>query len=222
MMNPLCMVTGRKLRHKAARRRNNRAFHRSYPTRHLAVETLEVRAMLSISNPGFDTGDLSSWTPMIPPGGSAGAVSSHVAVPADGTTFAPVDGSHFALLKTDGPGSFTTLSQSFLADAGDEISGSAFFDSAESNLSFNDSAQVRILSGSTVVETVFDEDVVSVGGNGQTPWTAWSHTFNSAGTFTIEARVTNDGDSIIDSFMGLDALTFSGDPPHPPDHWRSI
>ena len=66
----------------------------------------------------------------------------------------PKHGSYFALLKTDGSGSYTTLSQSFYASAGDKICGWAFF-KAEDYMPYNDSCAVYIKRGGTLIYTAF-------------------------------------------------------------------
>ena len=156
-------------------------------------------------NASFESWDLSGWAPSIPPGGSATVVTS-----AFGN--APIDGSFFALLKTDGPSSFTTISQSFSAVAGDTLSGFAFFFDAEGGSCFlNDQAQVRILSGtSTVVAIPFSASSCSTG---TTPWTFWQFMVTTEGSYTVEARVANAVDSSVDSRLGLDALMPAAAPP---------
>ena len=159
-----------------------------------------------MANPSFETGDLSEWDVYMPPGGSASAVTSYSNTYFSGT-YTPVDGTHFALLKTDGPGSYTTVSQTFSAQIGDTISGWAFFD-AEDYLPFNDNAQVTVKSGDTTVATLFFENIQGVGSYGQTPWTYWEHEFTAAGEYSIEARIANTGDGVWDSYMGLDAVVY--------------
>lgn len=172
----------------------------------------------ALTNAGFETGDLTGWSATIPLGGFAYATTSYTADTMDytvgtpGPVYGPVYGSYFALLKTDGPGSYTTISQSFTVSAGDKISGYAFFDAGD-YLPFVDSAQVQIKSGAMVVATVFSASVSTVGNGGETPWTYWEHTFASAGTYTVEARVANALDSGIDAFMGLDLDILHNQPP---------
>ena len=43
--------------------------------------------------------------------------------------------------------------------------------------------------------------------DGTTPWTFWEYTFPAPGTFLVEASLMNVGDSIVDSFMGLDDVS---------------
>ncbi|MDQ6422899.1 hypothetical protein RB620_26070 [Paenibacillus sp. LHD-117] len=153
--------------------------------------------MSQLINPSFETGDFTGWVVTVPPGGTANVVSVF-------GSFTPIEGNFFALLKTDGPNSFTTIEQTFTAVAGQVISGYAFFQGNDS-LPFNDFGEVQILQGITVVATPFFASVAT----GSTGWTLWSYTITTAGTYTVRARVTNALDSVADSFLGLDALQLS-------------
>ncbi len=154
---------------------------------------------------GFtETGDLSEWNLTIPPGGIAQVSSSYYSYPAN-TLYAPKTGSEFVLMKTNGPGSYTTAARTFVAKAGETISGWAFFD-ARDYMPFNDDAQVTIRLDGTVLATLFSASVSTVGDYGETPWTYWEYTFTSDGSYTLEAKITNALDSILDSYMGLDVL----------------
>ena len=87
---------------------------------------------------------------------------------------------------------YTTVSQTFTAEAGEKISGQARFLSLRevSNSDFNDQGQV-------VIKDASNNEVIpfSAGSNStnSTPWTQWQHTFSAAGTYTVEARVKNAG-----------------------------
>ena len=80
----------------------------------------------AIDNGSFETGDLTGWTTVLPAGGTAGAVTSHAdttpgvfppVVPGV-TSCGPTDGSYFALIKTNGPGSLSQLYQVFTVPPG--------------------------------------------------------------------------------------------------------
>ncbi len=150
-----------------------------------------------INNGNFENA-FSGWTQMIPPGATADTVTRF-------EDYVPVCGCYFALLKTDGPGSFNSISQDFYANAGDKISGWAFFRTNDL-LPFNDSCNVKILSGSIVLSTPFSASVSTVGNFGRTPWTYWEYTFAETGLYTIKAEIANALDSAVDSFMGLDFI----------------
>lgn len=163
----------------------------------LATALLLASASASAINEGFETGDTTGFTLRIPVGGSADVVGSFEA-------YAPVAGNHFLLLKTDGPGSYTTARQSYKMKAGDKLRGHAAFASRDS-LPFNDNAQVRIrYAGLITVATPFSADVASVGANVDGPWTPWSFTAPVDGTYTVEYRIANEGDDIVDSLALFD------------------
>jgi hypothetical protein len=151
----------------------------------------------NVKNGSFEN-DFSGWTQNVPPGATADTVMRY-------EDYYPVDGCFFALLKTDGPGAFNSVEQNFYANAGDTISGWAFFRTND-YLPFNDKCDVRILSGSAVLSTPFSASVSTVGNYGKTPWTNWKYTFTAAGLYTVKAEITNGIDSAVDSFMGLDAI----------------
>lgn len=154
-----------------------------------------------LTNPGFESGDFTGWTLFIPPGGGTTNVSSYVSDL--NQTYTAVQGTRFALIKTNGPGSYATVSQTFTAAAGDTLSGCAFFD-AQDYPPYNDNGQVEILQGGTPIATVYNEGVNSLGSYGDGPWRAWSFTAPAAGTYTVRARIANALDSILDSKMGFD------------------
>jgi len=163
-----------------------------------------------LTNPSFDdtAPAITGWTTTIPAGGSATAVPTFTGV--DGRVFDPIHGPFFALLKTDGPGSFTSVVQTMSVDVGDTIGGWAFFD-CEDDAFFNDQAEVRIIrqSDGAIVATPFYSDCETLGGFASTPWTFWAYQFNESGDFLVEARVANAIDSDFDSYMGVDAV-FAG------------
>ena len=144
-------------------------------------------------NPGFETGDLSGWSP-------AGSVfvSSNFA----GHT-APY-GSNFAVLQAACPTS--TLQQNFTASAGDVVSGQAAFVAGD-YLPFNDNASVRITQGNVIL---FYRDVSMVGDFGATPWIRWSYTIPTSGTYTLSGQVSNVLDCALASYLLLDS---EGGPP---------
>jgi hypothetical protein len=106
-------------------------------------------------------------------------------------------------MKTNGPGSLTKLSQSIALEVGDTISGWAFYDSQDYD-PFLDPAEVVVIDSLAAETQVFYSDVLAVGDYGETAWTAWSFTAAVADTYTVEARIWNSLDSILDSRMGFD------------------
>ena len=172
------------------------------------VEALEDRRLLSVTNGSFEFG-MVGWTIELPLDGFADAVTTHTSQPSGAVVYGPTHGEQFALLKTNGPGSYTTATQSVTVAAGDKVSGWAFFDTNDYS-PFADNAQVYVRevddSGApgAVLATAFDESVQTVGDRAESPWKYWEYTFSSAGTYAIQARVTNTGDSAADSFIGLE------------------
>ncbi|MBA7551553.1 hypothetical protein ES705_44097 [subsurface metagenome] len=155
------------------------------------------------ANWGFETGDLTGWTVYVPPGGSAQVVTSHAG---SSTIYNPVEGNYFAELKTNGPGTYTTLTQDFYIAAGVTIQGWAAFD-ARDYLPFNDNAAVRIRdSSNNVVATPWYSDVSIDGDYGDGPWTYWEWTAPVSDTYTLELRISNAQDSIEDSYALFDGI----------------
>ncbi|UCC97081.1 MAG: hypothetical protein JSW66_14695 [Phycisphaerales bacterium] len=169
-------------------------------------------AQANLTNGSFEAG-LNDWSIVVPGGASVSAVVSHsdTGASATGTTsWGPTDGSMFALLKTDGPGSLTQVYQSFHANAGTRLVFDYFWDSQD-YLPFNDSATGTLLSGvgtgGPLVATLFSESIVGDGIDYYgTPWTSVSYTFTTTGTYTVLFEITNGLDSILDSYVGIDSV----------------
>ena len=166
-----------------------------------------------LTNPGFETGDVTGWTTVIPSGASLNVVTSHTDTSgsATGTTsWGPYQGDYFALLKTDGPGSTTHMTQVFSATAGEKLEFAYFWDSQDYT-PFNDSA-FGVLNqpyGSPV--TLFQEDISSDPANyWGTPWTLVSYTLPDSGSYTIDFYITNVGDEVLDSHLGVDYIPAPG------------
>jgi hypothetical protein len=150
-----------------------------------------------IRNGSFENGFL-GWQQDVPPGATAETVMEF-------EDYVPIKGCYFALLKTDGPGSYNSIQQSFYANAGDSISGWAFF-LTKDYMPYDDNSNIQILSGDTVLSTPFSASVSSVGDYGSTPWTHWEYTFPTTGIYTVRAEIANAVDSNYPSYVGLDAI----------------
>ena len=166
------------------------------------VFILQQIIVVQLVNPGFETGDFTGWSTAVPPGASASVVAQHTGD--QGKIYDPVEGDRFALLKTDGPGSLTKAYQDFDIGAGQTLSGWAAFDYRD-YYPWNDCAQVRILQGGTVIATPWDEHGNDHSNFWDGPWTSWSWTAPSNGTYTLELSITNSGDSFEDSYALFDA-----------------
>ena len=119
----------------------------------------------ALINGGFETGDFTGWTVSIPSGGSAEVVTSHTGD--QGKDYTPEEGNYFALLKTDGPGSYTTISQTIHLEAGWWVEGYAAFDARDYMPYYNDNAYVNIYaSDGTLIATPWYSDVAQVGDYG--------------------------------------------------------
>ncbi len=138
-------------------------------------------AHAQLTNPSFETGDLKGWH-------SSGSVT---VVRFGGGNY-PKDGKYFAFLTASVYGS--TISQTFTANAGDKISGWAFFN-AQSG-----SAQVQITESRS--KGVFKTSITSP------KWTSWEYRFKKKGKYTIKALLLlKKGVKVKKgSGMGLDGL----------------
>jgi hypothetical protein len=130
-------------------------------------------------------------------------VTSHVA---EGPfTYLPVEGSFFLELKTDGPGSLNKASQTVALGLGEMLSGYAAFD-AHDYMPFNDFANVKVYdSFGGLIATPWSSSVSVVGDYGDGPWTLWSWSAPSAGTYTLEYSVANAVDGALASHALFDA-----------------
>ena len=188
----------------------------------LVVSLAVVPAMASLENGDFETGDLSGWTLALPPGGAGGAVNSATNFNplSDDHDWSPAGGDWFAWLKTDGPGSFTTLSQSFTVSADAyQLDFDLFFDGGDFPFTVPpyDRAEARIIGGNQDIQLFFADATrfFDTGGSSlDVDWTHISYTFPEAEygqTWTLQFKVANGGvDSFADSAMGIDNVQLTG------------
>ncbi|MBM4069826.1 MAG: hypothetical protein FJ271_12865 [Planctomycetes bacterium] len=182
----------------------------------LSLELLETRVVptaqgnpVSLLNPGFENG-LAGWT-QTTSGGNISTVGSYQG----DQLYTATQGSRFALMQSGTVNQYVSVSQTFTAQAGQTVSGHAFFDTTD-YLPYNDDGRVLLKSGSTVIATLFSKSVSQVGNYGSTSWTSWQFTFATTGTYTLEAGVRNVGDSGVASYLGLDLFGTEALPPAPP------
>ena len=173
---------------------------------------MAAAAKATLVNGGFETGDFTGWTKYVPYGGSAQVVTSHNGD--KGKHYTPVEGNYFALLKTDGPGSYTTISQTIHLEAGWWVEGYAAFDARDW---WNDKAWVKIYDSTNgdLIATLWYSDVNQVGDFGDGPWTYWSWTANESGDYILKFGVANAGDYSYDSYALFDATASATPIPEP-------
>jgi hypothetical protein len=169
-----------------------------------------------IINGGFETGDFTGWNVSIAPGGQAQVVKTLSITTADNitATYNAKEGQYFALLTNGRQDVWTVVSRPFGAGTDAVISGWAFFKTSD-YLPFTDESMVKITlyDGAVPIATLFQASVSTVGNYGGTPWTFWSYTFNTYGTYTIQAEVTNRLDSNVPSYLGLDDVCVKSNSP---------
>lgn len=134
-------------------------------------------ANATLINPGFESG-LTGWTTA----GSAAAVTTH------SPSYSPQEGSSFLRL-------FGTASQAVSLSAGQMLSGWAAFDWNDYS-PYLDYAAVRIYGASGLLATPWYENGSGQPSGWDGPWTEWSFTAATAGTYTLQYSAGNTGDSI--------------------------
>lgn len=159
--------------------------------------TLAGFAAPILGNAGFESGDFTDWMLYLPAGAEADVVDSYL-------EYEPIEGEYFAIIKTDGPGSYSTLSQTVMAEAGDIIEGFAFFD-YEDYHPYNDNAKVTIQWG-CMEAIVYEQQGSWLENYENTPWEYWCFVVPEAGMYTVVAKISNSLDSVLDSYMGLDTV----------------
>lgn len=178
-----------------------------------------INAQAALVNPSFEAG-LAGWTTNLS-GGTANVVTSNTTNYFNTVTYLPQHLNHFLAIQSGDADIWQTASQSLSVAAGETIGGMAAFDWGDylspTDGFFEDGARVRILDASGVeVAIPFYMDGLSAPGtlkdysepdsgyNG--PWTPWSWTATSAGTYTVEyaARNTLDNGGIDQTFGYFD------------------
>lgn len=170
-------------------------------------------ANAGIINGSFGTGDFTGWTTVIPPGGSATVAGSHVLAGTGGSVSAPSAPS-MAILKTDGPGSKTTLSQTFNAVAGTIFNATVLFDSAEFSSFFDDKGEAILTDNTTALSTtLFSASVAGLSPpEGDTGFVGLSALLGSSGSYTIDFTVENFADGVVDAFLLVDSVQLVPEP----------
>ena len=161
-------------------------------TAHLVAD--EARPMeITLTNGGFETGNLSGWTTT-----GTGNVSA-------ATTYQGYQakiGTYFGLVL--GGCHTTRLAHPFTAVAGSRITGYSFFKDNDYS-PYNDSGSARLIMAGGGPDTVlFSSDLASVGEYNGTPWTKWTYVFPATGTYSLAIDSTNDQDCGVPSAIGID------------------
>ena len=185
-------------------------------------------AQASLINAGFEVG-LAAWTPGTFTGaGMATVVMSNTTTYSPGTwgaphTFFPAAGSFFLAIRSGSAGVWQEVTQAVTLGVGETISALARFDWGDYYVSapsaFPDGAKVEIRdsSGASVAMPFYDDGAIHCPafcspGTGlagyESPWTPWSFTASTAGTYTVvyAARNTGDGGGPNQTFGYFDAV----------------
>lgn len=173
-----------------------------------AVVFFAAPALASIVNGSFESGDDTAWSSYVPPGGALSVLGSAGFVGGEGGLWSPTHGNYFALLQTDGPGSYTEMWQSFVAVGSSVLSFDVFFDAGD-YLPYNDNAFAELSSdGGLTWATLWYRDVAMVGDLWHDGWTTVSQSLG-AGAYILRFRIANDLDNEFESTMGVDNVALS-------------
>lgn len=170
------------------------------------IAAIPPPALAALTNGGFETGDLTGWTPY----GTVSAVGSAAGL--GGTSnWSPTEGSYFAYLLTGTTANtYSLTTQDFTADAGEVLQFDVFFDTAGSiPQNQNDHGYANLtqlgLGGSTTT-ALYDQSVFDVGGGGADGWTHISYAFEYPGVYYITFGVEKFGSNSEQSALGVDSV----------------
>lgn len=164
------------------------------------------------TNPGFESGDFSGWNKSIVEnfGFPIGDAFTTTGLGYGSGSMSPQEGSYYGAVSSGWNGQYNRFWQTASLGKKDKISGYGFFATYD-YWPFNDDGQVHILSGDengSVVATGVNASVGSIGSFNSTGWQAWEYEVATPGDFTVLGQVRNNGDSGVDSYIGIDGLEF--------------
>ena len=156
----------------------------------------------TLVNNGFESG-LTAW--QAAPDALVSVVSTFSNA-GTSSTYSPVEGKNFAVLRTGATGVATGLTQFFSMNADETVKFAVAF-VGEDYLPFDDSGFLSIFNFQNNSNTVlFSKSISTVGNFSATPWTFVSFTASIAGQYSINASIQNSGDSNLNSFLLIDAV----------------
>lgn len=149
---------------------------------------------MTITNPGFESGDLTGWLVSNPL--YVGVASSYTATPTatDGRTYTAPSGNKFVGLVAGGAADgYTSIAQQFDMKKGDILTGWSAFDAREPR-GYGDGALalIKVLSDTTLL---YFKNVAAVGSTGSSPWESWTFTAPQDGTYSLGFTVGNAVDN---------------------------
>lgn len=160
---------------------------------------------------GFETGDLTGWTPA----GPVAAVTEQyardflgLAQPPVGGVWLPAQGSYFASLwTTDSAGANTaSLGTTFDATAGDVLGFQYFFDFGDFAPIYDSATGLLTWTGGSTILFEHNTPGYELGDDENLGWTDLSYTLPVTGTYTLQFS-TQDGTDSFESILGIDDVT---------------
>jgi hypothetical protein len=135
----------------------------------------------TLINPGFETGDISGWTWV--PNSPSDSYSVVTGWTGQTLTYTPPEGQYFLAINSWIGGE---VYQDVNLTAGQQLQGVAALDNASSEFSPGATlANVQVLQGGNPIATPWSVTETDVSGNTSGPWTDWSWTAPSSGTYRL-------------------------------------
>lgn len=167
----------------------------------------------TLTNTGFEAGDLSGWDYTSGYVEVVTEADDAVVSPPFGEHFTATEGTYFVrLIAGESSGTYTTLIQSFALSGASRVSFDAAF-LAFDYFPYDDDGYVRIFS-TTSNEIVFASSVAAVGDLGHTSWARFTSGPLASGDYVLEAGIRNldDPDPSYSSQLLLDNVSIAAVP----------